>query len=140
MEHHFLIHRNKGFTLLELLISISIIGILIAAGVASYSTAQKKSRDSRRMSDLKAIQGGFEQYNADFNGNYPVGCALATKYLPAGFPTDPKTSTSYASGGTCNATSYCICAALESTTGNATAATCPPSYGSGQFFCVANLQ
>jgi prepilin-type N-terminal cleavage/methylation domain-containing protein len=155
MEHHFLKHSTKGlpvgrqgFTLIELLISIAIIGILISVAVASYSSAQKKARDSRRMSDLKAIQGGFEQYYADFNGNYPNGCALGPKYLPAGFPNDPKPGSTYTQA--CIPTGYCFCASLESTTGNATANTCTetvtppptysPSYGSGQFFCVTNLQ
>jgi len=57
--------RRQGFTLLELLIVIAIIGILISIGVVSYGAAQKKSRDSRRMSDLKAVQAAFEQYSAD---------------------------------------------------------------------------
>ena len=129
-----------GFTLMELLIVIAIIGILISLGTVSYSSAQKKSRDSRRMQDLKAVQNGFEQYYADNNGTYPAAVsALTPTYLPAGTPSDPKPGNpaynfSYPSGG------YCVCASLEGTTtsGNATSTTC--TFGSGAYYCVKNLQ
>jgi len=65
-------YYNLGFTLLELLVVIAIIGILVALGTVSYSTAQKKSRDARRLSDLKEIQNALESYHA-INGSYPGG-------------------------------------------------------------------
>jgi len=69
----------RGFTLLEVLVVIAIIGILISMGTAAYTSAQKKSRDSRRSADLKAIQNAFEQYYAD-NGRYPTSasCTVGT--------------------------------------------------------------
>jgi prepilin-type N-terminal cleavage/methylation domain-containing protein len=142
MEHYILnSHTKKAFTLLELLIVIAIIGILVSIGVASYAQAQKKARDSRRTSDMKAVQAAFEQYYADNNGNYPLACATPNAtYLPAGLPTDPKTSSPYVntSSGCTAGTAYCFCALLESGGGNATDNTC--SYGTGAYFCVSNLQ
>lgn len=128
---------------MELLIVIAIIGILISVSVASYSSAQKKGRDSRRLADMKAVQNAFEQYYADNNGSYPATCDLVgTTYLPVGYPTDPKNTTGYIYGFHCAAASYCFCAHLESGTGNASAdpgsATC--TYASGSYYCVGNLQ
>lgn len=65
-----MIKSAKGFTLVELLITISIIGILSAIGLVLYSTVLKQSRDSKRQSDLKSIQLALEQYSND-QGFYP---------------------------------------------------------------------
>lgn len=128
---------KRGFTLLELLIVIAIIGILISIGVVSYSAAQKKSRDSRRTADVKAIQNAWEQYYADNDGSYPSSCAISSTYLPAGLPTDPKTGGSYSVS--CTATTYCFCGAMEAGTGNADSA-CGYGAASKTHFCVSNLQ
>jgi len=64
---------NIGFTLLELLVVIGIIAILLGMGAVSYSTAQKKARDSKRKTDLAAFRSCLEQYYAyDNNFKYPV--------------------------------------------------------------------
>lgn len=127
-----------GFTLLEVLVVVAIIGILISIGTASFTSAQKKARDGRRQGDLKSIQTAFEQYNADNNGNYPATCSVDATYLPAGLPKDPKTGANYTSS--CSATQYCFCGLLEGTTtgGNASDASC--TFGAGAYFCVKNLQ
>src|SRR3989338_3198993 len=54
--------RNKGFTLLELLVVVGIITILVNMGLSSFSTAQKKGRDAKRKTDIRGIQGALEQY------------------------------------------------------------------------------
>jgi prepilin-type N-terminal cleavage/methylation domain-containing protein len=130
--------RQRGFTLLELLIVIAIIGILISVGVASYAQAQKKARNSKRRSDMQAIQAGFEQYYADNNGSYPANCSAdMSLYLPAGFPADPKSTSSYTQS--CSAGQYCFCASLEGETGNASGTDCA-AFVAGPYFCVKNLQ
>ncbi|MBI4066669.1 hypothetical protein HY411_03045 [Candidatus Gottesmanbacteria bacterium] len=125
---------------MELLIAIAIIGILVTIAASSYATAQKKSRDSRRVADMKAIQNAFEQYYADQSSTYPTSISqLSPTYLPT-VPQDPKPTNpgyqdTYPSGG------YCACATLEGTTGgNATSNACAFSSSGGQFFCVKNLQ
>lgn len=62
---------RSGFTLIELMVAISIIAILAAVGLVSYSSAQKVSRNSKRIQDLKAIQTALETYRTA-NGSYPV--------------------------------------------------------------------
>ena len=78
--------KAQGFSLMELLIVIAIIGALVAIAAASYSSAQKRTRDSRRAADLKAIQNAWEQYYADNSGLYPANCTVSmTTYLPKGY-------------------------------------------------------
>jgi prepilin-type N-terminal cleavage/methylation domain-containing protein len=127
---------TSGFTLVELLIVIAIIGILVSLGAVSYTTAQQKGRDGRRKSDLRAVQNAWEQYYSDNTSAYPATCSVGTTYLPGGMPEDPKTGDPYAQS--CSATTYCFCATLESGLGNATNTNC--TFGSGSYYCVKNLQ
>lgn len=63
--------KAAGFTLVELLVVVSIIAILVAMAIGTYSSFQKKGRDTKRQSDLNVIQSALEQYHAD-QGFYPV--------------------------------------------------------------------
>jgi prepilin-type N-terminal cleavage/methylation domain-containing protein len=54
--------NKQGFTLFELLVSISIVGILSALAIVSFSSAQKKARDSRRVQDMELVGKAAEQY------------------------------------------------------------------------------
>ena len=135
-------NKNKGFTLLELLVVIGIIAILIAFTSASYSTAQRGGRDARRKSDLKAMQDALEQDYADSSFSYPTTCSDASTNLKSAWPDDPINDATYFYVETCSATTYCICARVEkSGTGNATDDDCGNAdWGSGDYFCVGALQ
>lgn len=138
-----------GFTLLELLIVIAIIGVLVSIGTVSYSQAQKKSRDAKRQGDLKATQNAFEQYSS-VNGRYPQNSTEAANAMQTGaLPADPRSTGSwfYTFGYDTTAPvgeTYCLCAYLEfAGTGNASAPASGPtcSYGGTKnYFCVSNLQ
>ena len=58
----FKFRKNQGFTLIELLVVIAIIGVLASVVLASLNTARKKSRDARRIADIKQIQLALELY------------------------------------------------------------------------------
>lgn len=57
--------KRLGFTLVEVLVTVSIIAILTSVGLATYTGAQKRSRDARRMADLEAVRSALELYRAD---------------------------------------------------------------------------
>ena len=63
--------KTSGFTIVELLIVIVIIGILAALVVTTYSGIQKKARDTERKTDINAVHGQVEAYQAQ-NGKYPT--------------------------------------------------------------------
>jgi len=61
---------KRGFTLIELLVVIAIIGLLASIILASLNTARSKSRDARRLEDMRTIQTALELYASNNNG-YP---------------------------------------------------------------------
>lgn len=116
--------KKTGFTLIELLVVIAIIGILSSVVLASLNSAREKSRDAKRVSDIKQIQLALEMYFDDQTPNaYPTGGAgdaidvLETGgYLPQE-PVDPASGASYGyvgvDDGDGNCTSYHLWATLE---------------------------
>jgi prepilin-type N-terminal cleavage/methylation domain-containing protein len=92
------INKNKlcvmlGFTLVELLIAISIVAILSVVLSINFSKAQKNGRDQRRIADLKAIQNAAEQYYL-LKGSYPTSkvtpWTVNTNVILQSFPLGPK--------------------------------------------------
>jgi len=64
--------KNKpGFTLIELLVVIAIIGLLSTLSIVALNQARARSRDARRLADVKQIQTALEMYFND-NGAYPT--------------------------------------------------------------------
>jgi prepilin-type N-terminal cleavage/methylation domain-containing protein len=66
---------QQGFTIVELLIVIVVIGILAALVITTYNGIQQKGRNTERTTDLKALQGQLEAYYAQ-NGRYPASTDL----------------------------------------------------------------
>lgn len=63
--------KDQGFTIVELLIVIVVIGILAALVVTTFTGIQQKARNTERQTDIKAIHGQVEAYYAQ-NGRYPT--------------------------------------------------------------------
>jgi prepilin-type N-terminal cleavage/methylation domain-containing protein len=62
--------QQTGFTIVELLIVIVVIGILAAITIVAYNGIQGRARDSARIAKLKSIAKSIELYKID-NGQYP---------------------------------------------------------------------
>lgn len=54
--------HNRGFTLIEMLVSISIIALLSTVILSATNSARKNARDSQRISSIRELQTGLELY------------------------------------------------------------------------------
>jgi prepilin-type N-terminal cleavage/methylation domain-containing protein len=64
------LHRTRGFTLIELMVVIAIMGMLAALTLMGFRYANTASRRNLTQSFHRAIEGGLERYFTD-NGEYP---------------------------------------------------------------------
>lgn len=125
---------------------ISIIGMLVSVAAVAFGETQKRSRDSRRIQDVKNLQKAMEQYNT-INGKYTgisgTACNTGTeltKWYPSGIPLDPQTQVAYSVTNCSSGTTYCFCAKLESSAvANASDNNCTYS-GNLVNYCVSQLQ
>lgn len=77
--------RQSGFTLVELLVVVVVIGILAAISLANYVAATKKAKNAAILANMRTIQITSENYATDSGGAYsatPTGAFL--NYLPGG--------------------------------------------------------
>ncbi len=72
---------QKGFTLVELLVVMSIIALLLTIGLSFYGNAQRATRDAKRRSDLDAFRKSLETYKTEKETYVPATtfpCTTAT--------------------------------------------------------------
>lgn len=92
---------KRGFTLIELIVVMTIIIVISAVAMVSYAGSGKKARDSRRIADLEKVRLALEMVRQVGN-TYPANAqtVLVPTYLQS-WPTDPKSgSYTYTRGGT----------------------------------------
>ncbi len=62
--------KREGFTLIEIMVVVGIIGVLSTVGVVSYGKTRAKARDAKYIADAVVIQKAVDRYYSD-HGNYP---------------------------------------------------------------------
>src|SRR5438045_1305174 len=75
---------RKGFTLIELMIVVAIIGILAAIAIPKFAELIRKSSEGASKGNLGAIRSALSIYYGDMEGQYPADMAAMTingKYL-----------------------------------------------------------
>ena len=65
-----MLNKTRGFTLVELMTVIAIIGVLATVVVVAYNGAQGRARDAKRLTDVNTITKALDVYKAR-NGSYP---------------------------------------------------------------------
>lgn len=102
--------QNKGFTLIEMLIVIAIIGVLASIAIPSYKNYMYTSRRAEGKTDLLKIQLGMEKWRAN-NNTYPSALS------DAGF-TDNSSYYNYAISGNTSSAYLLTATAQSSQTGD----------------------
>jgi prepilin-type N-terminal cleavage/methylation domain-containing protein len=74
---------KKGFTLIEIMVVIAIMGVLITMIAGSFVASQKKARDLKRKSDIVQVGKSMEIYFYD-KGRYPLGDSVTGKFIGGG--------------------------------------------------------
>jgi general secretion pathway protein G len=86
--------RERGFTLVELLIVISLISILAAMGLVQYKNSVTSTKESVLRTDLFRMRDAIDQYYAD-KGKYPSALdSLVSEGYMRKIPEDPITKSS----------------------------------------------
>jgi len=125
--------NKKGFTLIELLVVIAIIGLLSTLAIVALNSARQKSRDAKRVADIKQIQTALEiYYNDEFkypanvsSGNPISGTTTDAVYMTV-VPTAPEPSdcddesgsNTYTYTAESDGSSYALTYCLGAKTGN----------------------
>lgn len=152
--------KQKGFTLIEVLIVIAMIAVLSTIVLIGLGPSRKIGRDARRVADLRQVQGGLELYfnkcrfypgttdcvggfsaaPSDWNALKTVltGSSIGVSQVPDD-PNSSATNQTHYAYGSLNGTSYTLGATLEDTNSPSLKESAPSGNGitcGGQVYCL----
>lgn len=117
MKNHIKFASN-GFTFVELLVVITIIGVIFSSGAVAYSAITVRSREARRQADIESIRQALEMCRS-LTGSYPLSIAnevnCSGNVMLESTPKDPKCNTVYVYSRS-DATNYTLSANCEGST------------------------
>ena len=99
-----MINKKRGFTLIELMIALTVIGILSGILLPNFSKIRLKAKESAVKSAAHTLQLALESYALNQNGIFPsgtdagiatIGTTLVTAEDLAELPTNPFTNAAY---------------------------------------------
>ncbi|RJP46336.1 MAG: prepilin-type N-terminal cleavage/methylation domain-containing protein [Armatimonadetes bacterium] len=132
--------QTKGFTLVELMVVISIVAVLATIGFTLFQNTQASARDAKRRLDVDAMANTLETRFDATTGTYQTSL-VADWFSDKTVPVDPLNNGSYQylTHQTLSATEFKICALLEKGGGNFSDAGTTPVSG-GDYYCKLSQQ